>query len=73
MYILRIKGFKIVHADTFYNYDDEYKTFEMTIISLLQNSFLYREKKKNKNRNSKRKTQKYKFDFVRFQYVIVID
>lgn len=35
--------FEIVHADTFYNYDDEYKTFEITI-SLLQNSFLYREK-----------------------------
>lgn len=42
--------FEIVHADTFYNYDDEYKTFEMTI-SLLQNSFLCREK-----RNRKRKT-----------------
>lgn len=40
--------FEIVHADTFYNYDD--KTFEMTI-SLLQNSFLCREK-----RNRKRKT-----------------
>lgn len=45
--------FEIVHADTFYNYDDEYKTFEMTI-SLLQNSFLYREKRNNRNR--KRKT-----------------
>lgn len=42
----------------------------MTIISLLQNSFLYREREKKKQ---KRKTQKYKFDFARFQYVIIVN